>query len=162
METDGRKREKGEFGGTTVTTTVAIFFSFEERKVVHPKYARVPFYTCLAAAHGNPRALPSRNPKQTPRTRQKRYIYSFRCAPIKKERVDVDVCQLQIQSVNVMMPAHVRVYACEGRTHTLRAGNPNSVYKTYSREEGRKWYLYEPNLFAPKIFLLLLYTFEII
>ena len=73
----------------------------------------------------------------------------------KNEHVDVDVCQLQIQSVNVMMPAHVRVYACEGRTHTLRAGNPNSVYKTYSREEGRKWYLYE------LVFCLRLYSGEL-
>ena len=59
--------------------------------------------------------------------------------------MDVDVCQLQIQSVNVMMPAHVRVYACEGRTHTLRAGNPNSVYKTYSREK-------EENIFTNLVF----------
>lgn len=150
METDGRKREKGEFGGTMV----AILFILarraqggESKLQSTREYLSTPAWPQRMATpeHSSPRGTPKKPHIRTTKVNKKIYLFIFSMRSNKKERVDVDVCQLQIQSVNVMMPAHVRVYACEGRTHTLRAGNPNSVYKTYSREK-------EENIFTNLVF----------
>ena len=61
METDGRKREKGEFGGTMV----ANLFWLEERKVVNPncKVRASTFLHLLGRSAWQPQSIPLHEPQ---------------------------------------------------------------------------------------------------
>ena len=67
METDGRKREKGEFGGTMEPWLLFYLFWLEERKVVNPncKVRASTFLHLLGRSAWQPQSTPPLEEPQT-------------------------------------------------------------------------------------------------